>query len=332
MKEPASTSRRALLGGVAALGAASMLRPGKAEAGPTALTYGGETIALWPGTAPGAPKVLPKEKIEQRSKDAAFDDRWITGVASPSLEVRRPAYRDGSAAIIIPGGGYGFLAWDNEGEEQANWLTRRGVTCFILKYRLPGEGWANRSLVPLQDAQRAVRLVRQQASDFGIDEKRIAVLGFSAGGHLAGSVTTRFDEKVYAPVDAADALSARPDLAGLIYPVISLVQNFTHAGSRDNLLGEGSSEASRRAGSVENCVTADTPPCFLVASGDDGLVPIENSLAMYRAMLAKQRPSEFHGFDRGGHGFGVRYKDDIPVHVWPELFHAYGVRHGVFGA
>ena len=332
MKEPASTSRRALLGGVAALGAASMLRPGKAEAGPTALTYGGETIALWPGKAPGAPTKLPVRKVGQGSKDPAFDDRAITGIATPSLEVRRPAYRNGSAVLIIPGGGYEFLAWDNEGEEQANWLTRRGVTCFILSYRLPGEGWANRAKVPLQDAQRAMRLIRANAETYGIDAKRVAVLGFSAGGHLGGSLATRFAEDVYAPVDEADRLSARPDLAGLIYPVISLAEPFTHAGSRDALLGKNASKDTLRAASVENRVTADTPPTFLIATSDDGLVPIDNSLAMYRAMLAKQRPSEFHGFDRGGHGFGVRYKDDIPVHVWPELFHAYGVRHGIFSA
>lgn len=332
MTETPATSRRALLGGMAALGVAASLSARKAEAGSTALGYGGPSIPLWPGKAPGAPRALPGEKLEQRSKDTAFNDRWLTGVAKPSLEVRQPAYRNGSSVIIIPGGGYGFLSWDNEGEEQADWLTRRGVTCFILKYRLPGEGWANRATVPLQDAQRAVRLVRQKAGEFGLDAKRIAVLGFSAGGHLAGSIATRFDEKVYAPVDAADRLSARPDLAGLIYPVITLAQPFTHEGSRDNLLGTGADEQARQHGSVETRVTANTSPTFLAASSDDGLVPIGNSLAMYNALLAQQRPCEFHGFDRGGHGFGVRYKDDIPVHVWPELFHAYGVRHGVFSA
>ncbi|KHK92899.1 alpha/beta hydrolase [Novosphingobium malaysiense] len=332
MTDTPSTSRRALLGGIAAAGLAATISSGKATAGPTSIKYSGPSIPLWPGTPPGAPAALPVRKVAQQSKDAAFDDRWITGVAAPSLEVRRPAYRDGSAVILLPGGGYGFLAWDNEGEEQARWLTERGVTCFILSYRLPGEGWANRATVPLQDAQRAMRIVRSRADEFGIDPKRIAVLGFSAGGHLSGSIATRFDEKVYVPVDAADTVSARPDLAGMIYPVVSLAQPFTHGGSRDNLLGENASEALRQAGSVETRVTDQTPPVFLTASSDDGLVPIANSLAMYDAMLARQRPAEFHGFDKGGHGFGARLPDDVPAHAWPDLFHAYGKRHGVFAA
>jgi acetyl esterase/lipase len=174
--------------------------------------------------------------------------------------------------------------------------------------------------------------VRSRAAEFGIDPKRVAVLGFSAGGHLAGSIATRFGEQVYAPVDKADALPARPDLAGMIYPVVSLAQSFTHGGSRDNLLGEGASGALLQAGSVENRVSEDTPPVFLTASSDDGLVPIGNSLAMYGAMLAKQRPVEFHGFDKGGHGFGARLGGDTPAHIWPDLFHAYGKRHGIFTA
>lgn len=332
MTDGVSTSRRALLGGIAAAGLAATMTANKAVAGATAIAYSGPTIPLWPGKPPGAPASLPVRKVEQRSNDAAFDDRWITGIASPSLEVRRPAYADGSAVILIPGGGYGFLALDNEGEEQARWLTERGVTCFILLYRLPREGWANRATVPLQDAQRAVRLVRARAGEFSIDPKRVAVLGFSAGGHLAGSLATRFDEVVYAPVDSADQLPARPDLAGMIYPVVSLSAPFTHAGSRDNLLGEGASEAQRRTGSVETRVTGRTPPVFLTASSDDGLVPIGNSLALYNAMLSQQRPAEFHGFDKGGHGFGARLPDSIPAHVWPDLFHAYGKRHGIFMA
>ncbi|WP_260925945.1 alpha/beta hydrolase [Novosphingobium sp. 9] len=326
------TSRRTLLGGITALGLAATLRTQAAKAGSTAISTSGPTLPLWPGKAPGAPATMPTLQWHQQSKNADFDDRWLTGVATPALAVRQPAYRDGSAVILLPGGGYEFLAWDNEGEEQARWLTERGVTCFILSYRLPGEGWANRATVPLQDAQRAVRLVRNKAADFGLDPKRISVLGFSAGGHLAGSIATRFDEKVYAPIDAADTLSARPDLVGMIYPVVSLSAPFTHAGSRDALLGKGASKALRDTGSVENRVTADTPPVFLTASSDDGLVPIGNSLAMYSALLAKQRAAEFHGFDKGGHGFGARLGKDVPASIWPDLFHAFGKRHGIFAA
>ena len=320
------TTRRSMLGGMAILSASAAL-PAAAQAAQV-----DETIPLWPAEPPGVPRRPPERKVTERSSDPLFHDRWITGIAKPSLSVRRPAYPNGAAMLLVPGGGYGFLAWDNEGEEQARWLTARGVTCFILSYRLPGEGWANRSLVPLQDAQRAIRLIRARASEFEIDPKRVAVLGFSAGGHLAGSLATRFAETVYTPSDEADRQSARPDLAGLIYPVVSLVESFTHEGSRDSLLGPGSTEDPRRHASVEQRVTAETPPIFLVHASDDGTVPIANSLALYQAMLAAKCPGELHAFDKGGHGFGVRLPKDVPASTWPQLLYSYGTERGVFKA
>jgi acetyl esterase/lipase len=321
------TTRRSVLGGMAVVGigaAAPAMAAGTVQAG--------GVIPLWPDLPPGAPGQMPQRHVNERSSDPNFHDRWITGVAQPSLSLRRPAYPNGSAVLLVPGGGYGFIAWDNEGEEQARWLTARGVTCFILSYRLPGEGWADRSLVPLQDAQRALRLIRARAGEFGVDAGRVAVLGFSAGGHLAGSLATRFAEAVYAPVDEIDRQSARPDLAGLIYPVVSLHETFTHEGSRDNLLGPDSTADQRRHASVEARVTAETPPIFLAHTSDDGVVPIDNSLALYRALLAAGRTGELHAFDQGGHGFGVRLPKEAPASAWPQLFHAYGARLGVFKA
>ncbi|EJL34351.1 alpha/beta hydrolase [Novosphingobium sp. AP12] len=325
-------SRRSILGGLASACALAATRSGTAHAGPRSIVYSGPFIPLWPGAAPGATAEAPIRAIEQRSSDANFDDRWVTGIATPTLEVRRPAYQDGSAVVIVPGGGYGFLSVDNEGEEQARWLSERGVTCFILYYRLPQEGWKNQAVVPLQDIQRAIRVIRARAGEFGVDPARVAVLGFSAGGHLAGSIATRFDERVYTPVDTADNQSARPALVGMIYPVVTLARPFAHAGSRDALLGPASSSAARKAGSIENRVARDTPPVFLAAASDDGLVPIANSVAMYGAMLANERPVEFHGFDKGGHGFGSRLPKEIPAHAWPDLFYAYGRRQGVYTA
>jgi acetyl esterase/lipase len=321
MKQP---TRRAILGGMVALGAGAAL-PAAAKA-----KERDDVFPLWPGEAPGAPKTLPRQNIMERSNDPSFHDRWIVGVAGPSIAMRKPANPNGAAALLVPGGGYGFLAWDNEGEEQARWLNSRGVTCFILSYRLPGEGWTNRSVVPLQDAQRAVRLIRARASTFGIDGARVAVLGFSAGGHLAGSLATRFGETVYQPLDDVDRLSARPNLTGLVYPVVSMSEDFTHSGSRDNLLGPDAAQDQRRQASVELRVTGDTPPIFLVHSSDDGLVPIENSLALHRAMLAAGRPCELHAFGRGGHGFGARLPKDIPASSWPQLFYAFGAEESVF--
>ncbi|GAA4214833.1 alpha/beta hydrolase [Sphingomonas endophytica] len=316
-------TRRALL---AALAAAPLV-PDVAAA-----QAGDETLPLWPKAPPGAPATLPVRKVEQRSKTAGFNDRWLTGIAMPTLTVRRPAQPNGAAVMLIPGGGYGFLAFDNEGEEQARWLTARGVTCFILTYRLPGEGWRDRALVPLQDAQRGLRLIRAHAARYGVDAKRVAVIGFSAGGHLAGSLATRHAERTYAPVDASDRLSARPDLAGLIYPVVSLSEPFTHTGSRDNLLGTPSGESARRAASVERHVDAQTAPVFLVHASDDGTVPIANSLAMYQALLAAQRPAELHAFDKGGHGFGVRLPAGTPAAAWPTLFAAFAAQLGLLPA
>jgi acetyl esterase/lipase len=319
-----AASRRQFLAAGAGLATLAAI-PARAQLAP-----GDESLALWPGAIPGDRHATIARKIEDQSKDPAHPDRWVTGIAKPMLVVRRPARPNGAAVLVMPGGGYGFLSYDNEGTEQAAWLNARGITAFILLYRLPGEGWNQRQLVPLQDAQRAMRVIRSRAGDFGIDPARVAVLGFSAGGHLAGSLATRFGEQVYAPVDAADRLSARPDLAGLLYPVVSMEAPFTHGGSRDNLLGADAPAALRRGASVETRVTKDTPPTFLVHSGDDGLVPVANSIALYNALLAAGRPAALHVFDESGHGYGVRPKPPMTTAAWPELFHAYGVRKGVF--
>ncbi len=318
------TTRRSILGGMAALGA-GMALPVTTLAGQS-----DDVIPLWPGKVLGAPRQLPSRKITERSSDPLFHDRWIFGITDPCITVRRSENPTGAAVLLCPGGSYAFLSWDNEGEEQARWLNALGITCFILSYRLPGDGWVNRSVVPLQDAQRAMRLIRAQAGTFGIDPKRVTVLGFSAGGHLAGSIATRFAEPVYEPVDEIDAQSARPDFAGLVYPVVSTAEAFTHMDSRDNLLGPDATEDQRRHASVDLRVTADTPPIFLTHCSDDGAVPIQNSLMLYQAMLAAQRPCELHTFDRGGHGYGVRLPKEVPASAWPQLFHNYGAEHGVF--
>lgn len=290
-----------------------------------------QTIELWPGPPPGSVDTVQYErKAADQSKDPAHPDRWLTGIGRPVIEVRRPAKSNGAAVLLVPGGGYGFLSYDNEGEEQAAWLNAIGITAFILLYRLPGEGWKQRQDVPLQDAQRAMRVIRSNATKLGIQADRVAVLGFSAGGHLAGTLATCHAEKVYAPVDAADSLSARPDVAGLIYPVISLAQPFTHGGSRDNLLGWGASEDMGKSRSVDQRVTADTPPVFLMNAGDDTVVPAANSIAMYQAMQAAGRPAALHLFEHGGHGFGVRLPKSEPASVWPSLFTAFAAKHGVF--
>jgi acetyl esterase/lipase len=316
-------TRRTLLAGGAALCTLA--------ATPLAAQTPDETrLPLWPKAIPGDRHARITPSTEQRSTDPRHPDRWLRGIAAPALVVKRPAKPDGSAVLVIPGGGYGFLSYDNEGLEQAAWLNARGVTAFILQYRLPGEGWNDRTLVPLQDAQRAMRMIRANAAGYGVDPARIAVLGFSAGGHLAGSLATRHDEPTYAAVDSADRLSARPDYAGLVYPVVSMEAPFTHGGSRDALLGADASVALRHAASVEARVGASTPPIFLAHAADDDLVPVANSVALFMAMKAQTRPAELHVFEAGGHGFGTRLPASRPAAAWPSLFTAFGASKGIF--
>ena len=320
-----STRRDALLG----LGAVAAL---PAAAKGQVVTYPDdprEVIRLWPGAAPGAPARLPIERVLERSEQPArIRDRAVTGTVSPTMTVFRPARPSGAAMLIIPGGGYQRVVVDKEGIETARWLTARGVTAFVLRYRLPGEGWTPRGDAPLQDAQRAIRLIRSRAAAFHIDPKRIAILGFSAGGHLAASLATRHAARMYTPVDVADALSARPNLAVLGYPVITIGGSAVHAGSRTELLGQGGSDARARELSPNLTVAPDTPPTLILHAADDTTVPVENATLMFAALKAAKIPAELHVFEEGGHGFGMRFIAGKPVAAWPELMLAWADRHG----
>jgi acetyl esterase/lipase len=312
---------------MAAAGLAAL--PGLASA---QVTASDEVIDLWPGPPPGDTGARIVRKVADQAKPGGKPDRWVTGIERPVLVVRRPARPNGAAMLVIPGGGYGFLSYDNEGTSQADWLNARGITAFILLYRLPGEGWAQREDVPLQDAQRALRLIRAKAVQLAVATDRIGVLGFSAGGHLAGSLATRHGETVYDPVDAADVQDARPNLAALIYPVVSLDAPFTHGGSRDMLLGTGGTAQARRHRSIEMRVDTATPPLFLVHATDDGLVPPANSIALFQAMEAVKRPVALHIFEDGGHGFGTRLPQTMQASAWPALFATFAAKHGLIPA
>jgi acetyl esterase/lipase len=206
--------RRSLLALAAGAAPAAVLAPVAGD--PT------EIFPLWPGLPPGAPAVLPDEQYVDRKTPGMAHDRYAAAIARPTISVFRPDHPNGDAVLIAPGGGYVRVVTDKEGYEAAHWLNGRGVTAFVLRYRLPGGGWANHSDVPLQDAQRAMRVIRAQASSFGVDPERLAVMGFSAGGHVAASLAVRHAASVYTPVDAADRFPARPQVAALVYPVISM--------------------------------------------------------------------------------------------------------------
>jgi acetyl esterase/lipase len=279
---------------------------------PTGL-LSGEVVELWPaGRVPGSDSVGVSRLVLERGSPAAHD-RAVMHVSRPILEVFRPEKPNGSAMIILPGGGYVRLAVDKEGAGGARRLMQDGITCFVLNYRLPADEWAAGYDVALQDVQRAVRLVRANAATFGIDAKRIGVMGFSAGGHLAGASLTRYDDAVYAPVDAVDQMSARPDVVVLGY-------FFTRAGVRP----VGNLPADATAGKPLNeRVRTGLPPTFLLHAADDKTVPVENSLVMYQALKAAGVPVEMHLYQEGGHGFGFSLPADRPASRWPDALTAW---------
>jgi acetyl esterase/lipase len=291
-----------------------------------------EVITLWPGTPPGGQGLrLPPIRVSNHEPPFLTpSDRAIDQVGIPIMSVFRPDRPDGSAMIIAPGGGYAREMLDFEGMDVARRFNGAGVACFVLRYRLPGEGWANRGDVPLQDAQRAMRLVRANAGKYGIDPARVGFMGFSAGGHVAASIATRFAARVYAPLDTADSLSARPDFSVPMYPVITLGEG-AHVGSRDNLLGPNGSREEIDVYSCERHVPYDTPPTFLSLAADDMVVPpLPNAGAYFVALQQAKVPSELHMFEAGGHGFGIARTVGKPTAAWPDLLLHWGASHEFF--
>lgn len=310
----------ALAASVSAVTQAQTPPPATVRPLPSGLPEPTETIDLWPQGAPGMPRKLPEEEVVERSKDPELSDRFIRGITRPRMVVFRPSIPNGAAILLFPGGGYKWVVVDKEGYEMGRWFAARGFTAFALFYRLPGDGWAAGPNVALSDAQRAVRIIRRRAREFGIIPERVAAMGFSAGGHLCADLSTRFAVQTYDPIDDADELSARPRLAAPIYPVTSMTLPIAHAGSRRLLIGENAGPELEREHSPQHNVPSDAPPVFLVHAEDDESVVVENSLEFRAALRAKNVPVETHLFAHGGHGFGLRYTVGKPVATWPDLF------------
>jgi len=255
---------------------------------------GAETqiIPLWPEGVPGRLPDGGQERLE---------DGRVSNVQEPTMTHFSPASPTGTAVIVCPGGGYSRLSIIREGQDVAARLNALGASAFVLRYRLKEYGHP----APLQDVLRAVRLVRSRASEFGVRPDRIGVLGFSAGGHLAATAATLFDDPEGQTGASLDAISARPDFVVLVYPVIIMEDPPGHAGSRQSLLGENRDPALLKHLSPNLQVTARTPPTFLVHTAEDSAVPLENSLAFYAALRRAGVPAEMHLYPRGGHGFGL---------------------------
>jgi acetyl esterase/lipase len=265
------------------------------------------TMPIWPQGAPdtaAAAATAPAEVDTTTAKDNLIAGKPLVrlgNVSTPTITLYKSTKANGAtpATVVFPGGGYRILAIDLEGTEVCDWLNSAGITCVLLKYRVPDSGPYPKSSAALQDAQRAVGMVRQQAAEWGIDPKRVGVLGFSAGGHLAAPLSTHFDKRLYDSVDAADRLSCRPDFAVVIYPgYLALAEQ-------------------NMAPNPEIHPTAETPPTIVVQAEDDP-VHVENATTYLLALKNAQVPAELHIYAEGGHGYGLR-RTDLPVTAWPLL-------------
>jgi acetyl esterase/lipase len=251
---------------------------------------------LWPNGAPLAKGTTDNDK--------------------PTVTVYRPADEkaNGAGIIICPGGGYGHLAVGHEGRDIAEWMNSFGVTAFVLKYRHRNTGYGHPA--PMLDAQRAIRFARAGAERFRLDRGKIGIIGFSAGGHLASTVGTRFDDGDADAADAIDRAGCRPDFMILVYPVIALATDYAHGGSKKNLLGDKPDPQLVASLSNETQVTEKTPPTFLMHTGGDTAVPPENSVLFYMALRKARVPAELHIYEKGGHGYGLAPKDPV-LASWP---------------
>ncbi|WP_190809449.1 alpha/beta hydrolase [Flagellimonas sp. S3867] len=261
-----------------------------------------DLMPLWPN---GIPNQRESNEKESHNND---DILWIENVQEPSLQIFLPSKRNatGKAIIICPGGGYQGLAYDWEGTDVAKWLNSIGIAAFVLKYRLPGsKSLIEKSKAPLQDAQRAVRLVRYHAEKWNIAKEQIGIMGFSAGGHLASTLGTHYNDEVTDKSDDLDQISARPNFMILIYPVITMNPAHTHMGSRVNLIGENPQQKLINQYSNELHIDKNTPPTFLVHSTDDEAVPVENSLLFYQSLKENSVYAEMHIYPEGGHGYSL---------------------------
>jgi acetyl esterase/lipase len=261
------------------------------------------TIPIWPGTPPDNIAQSHPEGDATTVKDNLIAGRPLVRLANvsvPTITLYRPKGIDtGAAVVVFPGGGYNILAIDLEGTEVCDWLNSAGVACVLLKYRVPGTGPYPKSPAALEDAQRAMRLVRQHAAEWGIDPKRVGVLGFSAGGHLSAAISNLYDQKLYDPIDAADSLSSKPDFSVVIYP---------------GYLALADKDFAQNAAINP---TKDTPPTFILQAEDDP-VHVENAVVYFTQLKKAGVPAELHVFAQGGHGYGLR-PTDLPITHWPKL-------------
>jgi acetyl esterase/lipase len=284
-----------------------------------------QAIPIWPDSVgPGSEKLQIKQTITHRTVTGTCTiDRAIEKVTIPSLVPFIPSISNGTGVLLFPGGGYQRLSVDIEGSDMALWFNKQGITAFVLTYRLPIDDHVDKAHVPLQDAQRAMRYVKHHAASWGLDSSKIGVLGASAGGHLASSLSTDFNKQVYLPMDALDKVSARPSFQILLYPVISMDSSMAHAGSRTRLIGSSPSQEKIKEFSPEKQVKRNTPPTFIALAQDDPVVQPVNSQCFHDSLLAHHIKTELHVYKNGGHGKGICKAAGTDFAHWVEACEAW---------
>jgi acetyl esterase/lipase len=302
--------RRTLLGNLALLTAIGALELGTAA---PALAEAWEEIPLWPGKPPGQGGPTGPEKLG--TEGAGFGA--LSNISTPRMRVYRPAIPNGAAVLVCGGGGYFRIQLWKESTPIARWLQQRGFTVFELIYRLPNDGWE--ATAPFMDAQRAMRIIRTKASEFSIDPKQIGVMGFSAGGHLAGFTALQPQRQLYEGADRYEKASARPDFSVLLFPVVSLRKPYDTTRTRREIVGNTADVEAETAWSLDTYASADAPPTIIFASADDKITPPGHGILLFEKLNASGASAELHLFRDGGHGWGLGNRDQI-LSQWPEMF------------
>jgi acetyl esterase/lipase len=272
-----------------------------------------EEIRLWPGTPPGEGKVVGEEKIGTEGSGLGA----VSNVSAPRMRVYRPAAPNGVAVLVAGGGGYFRIQLKKESTPAAEWLAAQGFTVFELIYRLPNDGWD--AAVPFIDAQRAMKIIRTRAGEFGVKPDRIGIMGFSAGGHLAGFTAYQPARALYAGKDRFESVSARPDFAVLLFPVVTLRKPYDTTRTRREIIGEKASETAAEAWSLDTYASKHAPPTIIFAAADDPTTPPGHGILLFQTLVAAGASAELHLFRDGGHGWGLGQPDQV-ISQWPGLF------------
>lgn len=272
-----------------------------------------EEILLWPGTPPGNGKVTGEEKIGGEGSGLGA----VSNIATPRMRVYRPAVPNGAAVLVAGGGGYFRIQLKKESTPAAEWLRAQGFTVFELLYRLPNDGWD--SSAPFMDAQRAMKIIRTRAGEFGIDPQRIGIMGFSAGGHLAGFTAYQPARALYEGRDRYEHVSARPDFAVLLFPVVTLRKPYDTTRTRREIVGDKATPEAEAAWSLDTYASKDAPPTIIFAAADDPTTPPGHGILLFQTLIAAGASAELHLFRDGGHGWGLGQPEQV-ISQWPGLF------------